>query len=449
MIPAETLEKIFHHFIEAHRASTPELIDVLGLPKDEQFREEECSLPWIAKDCPINIFHLGHVCLYWRKVINSTSSLWCNIHVNSPKESHVEAVRVWLSRAGTRPLSLSIEEKPSPSTQNFPDPKTSKRSTNKQSAQRILKEQKAAVDVLQIFVSRRNLWKDIQFKIELMTYMALVTILSSTNTQLQGIDHGSLPFLESAAMLTSTEFIPPLMLFLTSAEQRLYIPGYMPKISLEDLWRGLHTLTPDSLRCVNWGTIYNISDLDYRPWSQLRHIELQFHNMTHFICLDIMARCAPYVEELRIGIINAAVAELTNPRHLDLTRPIQCNLNLEHRIVFHRLHTLGISSFLGTAPIFRNITVPALRNLAIAHFNMLEQFDRQQEELHTCLERSMTMLAHLRNGEGRGEIPEYVEIEPTLERFCIVDEFLGKEGLRRYYSSPTFANVRSITGYIS
>ncbi|KAF7329428.1 hypothetical protein MKEN_00204900 [Mycena kentingensis (nom. inval.)] len=85
-VPAEILQKIF--------------MDCL--PEDSAAAYEPASAPLL----------LGRVCSQWRDVAHGTPELWASLHVPfsffAREVDRTEALDAWLSRSGTRPLSLSI-----------------------------------------------------------------------------------------------------------------------------------------------------------------------------------------------------------------------------------------------------------------------------------------------------------------------------------------------------
>ena len=336
-IPVELLCEIFLKFLDDDR-EYPDCTPVVG--------------PLVSFRTRADPTILGQVCSWWRNVALSTPALWAKIVILEPRTSGFYRTQLWLRRAGTHPLDLSIRDM---------------RRNGSFDA-------KPLRETLSLFISRLEFWRRIDFSLPIVTLDLLASIKIKSNAHLN---------LQSASIRIS----------LSSRIERSRSP-------IDAMWRVLHS--SPMLHEVNWWDSYRGELPGHAPWGQLTKMSLQFE-FTVKTLLDVLALC-PQLEEVdifRLSISQSSKqynkqeplilenlhsltleAEVdTGPLFRSLILPSLRSLNLRHDLsdeivrdlgAFHRclansncsLKVFSLSDWtLGESDLVTYLSTPFLRNI--------------------------------------------------------------------------------------
>ncbi|KAF8885891.1 hypothetical protein CPB84DRAFT_1788052 [Gymnopilus junonius] len=341
MIPPEILAEIF-----------------LKLLEDDDMDQHHSTRPLVSRFCCSDPLLFGRICSYWRNVALHTPKLWSRIYVLKPQRSQVKLTRLWLERAGTHPLDLSIW---AIAVDKY--------------------DQSAAIDILSLFMERRQYWMNISFTIDIQN----LPILSQITTS-----EPSLNLLESATLWT----------FESSgklAEQ---------ESTLDDIWRAIHACK--TLRYVDWRAFYSHIRPDHCPWAQLTGLTLSpavsFNQL-----LDVLSK-TPQLEFLRVHSLSSTSDSFEN----------SCTPSL---VTHARLKKLNIALTEEAGPLFRLLSLPALQVLRIWN-RFLKDTPRDVISFQRFLERSQSA--------------------QHLTIFQLDDLLIPEDDLRKYLQIPEFRNLNHI-----
>ncbi|KAF8868175.1 hypothetical protein CPB84DRAFT_1809499 [Gymnopilus junonius] len=196
----------------------------LKLHEDDDMVLHHSVRPLVSRSCHSNPLLFGRVCSYWRNVALNTPALWSRIYILKPQRSQVQQTQLWLERAGTYPLDLSMW---TPAVEQF--------------------DQSAADDIMSLFMERRQYWKSISFAIGFQTFGAFSKMVKS---------EPCLHLLESATLAIS------------KSGSEVDDPDAM----IDSIWKAIHACTV--LRYVDWRSFYRRDLPEHCPWDQLTGLTL-------------------------------------------------------------------------------------------------------------------------------------------------------------------------------
>ncbi|EAU87351.2 hypothetical protein CC1G_02110 [Coprinopsis cinerea okayama7 len=107
-LPVEMLREIFFHYTHTVNSPLPEADIRPGRHRKSLLKSGRVGVRWKASTNPMT---LGHVCSYWRALVQSMPTLWTTISVTSPMPSDVSYFAKWLELSGDMPLRLVISDK--------------------------------------------------------------------------------------------------------------------------------------------------------------------------------------------------------------------------------------------------------------------------------------------------------------------------------------------------
>ncbi|KJA25102.1 hypothetical protein HYPSUDRAFT_438915 [Hypholoma sublateritium FD-334 SS-4] len=216
------------------------------------------SVPTVRYLSGTSPIKLGHVCSHWRTVAGSTSELWSTISIDHPRRSHIDLTNLWLERAATHPLRITVR-----TSRFMPVVAT------------------YFITILQSFVDRIDQWHVIDFDIPL----EVTTAFSQMLTQREG----SFRQLESATI--------SIIHNLTQRLFRIRDHDHYPDIlAIDSMWKSIHG--SPALKYVNWKNLYEGGSLpEHAPYTRLTSLELDYPVAASKI-LDILS-VAPSMRLLR------------------------------------------------------------------------------------------------------------------------------------------------------
>ncbi|KDR67522.1 hypothetical protein GALMADRAFT_216383 [Galerina marginata CBS 339.88] len=353
-LPPEVLAEIFLKFVEDDKAL-----------KTFRTQLRDSNRPLVSKHTDADPILLGHVCSYWRAVALTTPMLWATISILHPKKSQIRLLQLWLERAGSHPLELSILEEQEPSHI----------------------EANAARDVILSVTARRRYWKSIIFDITTDTLAVIVPLLQSP-VPLEHLDsvelHLSIPS-KSGPVVHTHHLLRD------------------PDVYLDDVWSLFHSCS--TLRRINWGHAY--SDITFPahcPGHQLSDITL-YPDISLAILMELLSLCSN-LEQIRVQALCLPSGTLTTYTH--------------NPVLLSKLHTLNVTADTEVAPLFRCLTLPALRCLQL-HYRLPDSVSRDSEGFCDFLSRS--------NCVG-------------LETFQLIDGGSCEEDLLNYFDSSIMRNLK-------
>jgi hypothetical protein len=199
-LPVELLAEIFKHYLQIVDRSQPSL-SLCIRPRSQ-----------------VTPFRLGWVCYYWRSIVLAMGDLWQSMFIGPPKINNIPLIRLWLSLAGERPLTLWLVQSDCPSDSEID----------------------ATNEILPLLVNRLHRWKAINFDFSVGPHQAWLNL-----------PHGAAVSLESA---------------------RIDVRDW-DHASADNIWRALHS-SPTLCR-PDWVTCHWRESVDHVPWGQLTHIKLE------------------------------------------------------------------------------------------------------------------------------------------------------------------------------
>ncbi|PPQ69288.1 hypothetical protein CVT26_001606 [Gymnopilus dilepis] len=237
----------------------PELLAeiFLKLLQDDDRDLHESTRPLVSRACHSDPLLFGHVCSYWRGVALQTPQLWSRICILKPQKSQVLLTELWLKRAGTHALDLSIWATTSDAV-----------------------DESAAGKIVSLFLQRRQYWKSVSFVIT----SPILKRLSDSN-----LSEESLQILQSASIWLSRE-----------RQESLD-----SEVALENVWKAIHACK--TLTYVDWRTFYRHSLPNHCPWAQLTGITLS--STLDFSRLVNILTMAPKLKFLQAHSICASLPE--------------------------------------------------------------------------------------------------------------------------------------------
>lgn len=267
-----------------------------------------------------NPIKLGHVCSHWRTVAGSTSELWSTICIDHPRRSHIDVTNLWLERAGTHPLRITVR------------------------ASRFMPVHATYfIMILQLFTDRIDQWRVIDFDIPLEVTAAFSQMLTQRE--------GSSRQLESATI--SIIHYSPRRLF------RIRDHDHYPDIlAIDSMWKAIHG--SPALKYVNWKNIYEGGGLpEHAPYSRLISLELDYPVAASKI-LDVLS-ISPNMRLFRA---------YGSPKAYNPKSP---PMGAQHAVrpITHNLQTLLITISGEEGDLFDHATLPALRKL---HLNYCQLY---------------------------------------------------------------------------
>ncbi|KAF8148654.1 hypothetical protein B0H34DRAFT_736439 [Crassisporium funariophilum] len=254
---------------------------------------------------------LGQVCSVWRETALSFPMLWSTIYVLDPKPSQMFLTRLWLERAGTCPLNLSIEESRS---------------------YRYREDANVINELLSLFIARIQHWRAVDFWLPAVCLSSLMTIASQPY-KCEKLESASLFVLAPRIMNADVE------------------PKGAGRPSIDVVWRALHS--SPLLRRVDWYQAYHTDLPSHAPWGQLTHVDLDFEFDIKTL-LGILALCLR-VQDVHVNKLSIATKQ-TSIQHCET-------------IVLSSLHTLSLTTTIEIPQFFQQLTLPSLRT-----FDLYNQF---------------------------------------------------------------------------
>ena len=275
----------------------------------------------VSKNSLITPVTLSQVCKQWQKVACEFPSLWSRIYVSDPTTKHVSLTRQWLTRAGTRPLSLVLHHSDNPTSPGL---------------------EKVAEEILLLFGSRSSLWKHIDFRLTIGSIYLLDAII---------FDKHQCPQLKSAALSFLKAEPKHYRNILNSAETE-----YLNLINAaEAVWKKIHGA--GMLESITWFATWTQSDFcSDTPWRSLTKLSIQTPLMLNRI-LSVLHRCKQ-LEVLLVAMLPTGVG-LTGP-HCDFAlRVVECSqLKTMHLYLMDRREGVSLLDHL-TAPSLKQLSLTA------------------------------------------------------------------------------------------
>ncbi len=269
------------------------------------------SVPTVRHLSGVSPIQLGHVCSHWRNVVESTSEIWSNICIDNPRRSHLNLTDLWLERAGTHPLQISI--------------KTS----------RVMPVHAASFTaILRLFVNKIDLWREIDFDIPL----EMTETFSQMLAQREASRH-----LESASIS---------IIHITQRLFRIKDHDHHPDIlNIDTMWKLIHG--SPRLKYVNWKSLYEGGNLpEHAPYSRLTSLELDYPVEPTKI-LDILS-ISPNMRLLRV---------YGSPKAHNSKSPPMSGVQHASRPITHNVQNLSLTISGDEDKFFDYVTLPALRKL--------------------------------------------------------------------------------------
>ena len=304
----------------------PHILPILvKAPLNPFIGASENSLP-----CPVT---LSRVCKQWQSIAYALPSLWARIYVSDPTPKHVSLTRQWLERARSysRPISLVFHQSEIPTSPCL---------------------DKAAEDILLLFIAHSLLWKHIHFR------------LTATNIRLLNdklCDKSQFPKIKSAALSfiqEETEYMnvrqPGGTEYLTV---RRWDETYRETVNVaERIWTKIHCAR--TLESITWFATW--THFDFRsdtPWRCLTQLNIQTPLKLNRL-LSVLDRCKQ-LEVLLVVIFPSGF-------HLRILEP-ECDFD-PRIVVCSQLKTLRLhlidrregSWFLD------NLNAPSLKKLSLS-----------------------------------------------------------------------------------
>ncbi|KAF8955696.1 hypothetical protein BDZ97DRAFT_1856306 [Flammula alnicola] len=270
----------------------------------------DSTVPMVSYLSNTDPVQLGHVCSHWRTVALGTSKLWSSVCIDHPRGSHVNLTKLWMERAKTHPLKLTIK------TEVFlpidPSP---------------------FLEILEILITKLEYWKEIDFDLPQEVILNFSKILQQRRTEFQQ--------LESATISVH------------SRQRHFYkIKDHdsSTQSPIDSIWEAIHSSS--SLRHVNWKNLYEGRPLpNHCPWNRLTRIKLDYHIAIDKL-LEVLS-LSPNMEDFRAGGLSKSFVS---------TRTVYPT-----PIVLEKLHTLYLTTPDNAGEFFANVTLPALQNLHITY----------------------------------------------------------------------------------
>ncbi|KAF8814467.1 hypothetical protein BYT27DRAFT_7179434 [Phlegmacium glaucopus] len=173
--------------------------------------------------------------------------------------------------------------------------------------------------------------------------------------------------------------------------------------SMDSVWKVLHS-SPKLYR-VNWRGLYLGDMPSHAPWNQLSNVHLK-SNFTVESLIDVLSLC-PRIQQVYIVCLPFPPSDHDSPKS-------------DNHLVLQNLHTLVLRAQVATGPLFRRLTLPALRSLSIQHEYFGNVFDPDFAGLQAWLARSSC----------------------SLERFSFHDQTLPADVLNTYLTAPCLRSVK-------
>ncbi|KAF8885887.1 hypothetical protein CPB84DRAFT_1964660 [Gymnopilus junonius] len=275
----------------------------LKLLEDDDTVLRHSARPLVSSTCQSDPLLFGQVCSYWRNVALSTPSLWARIYILKPQKSQVRLTQLWLERARTHALDLSIWAPDVEQCDRF-----------------------AINDIISLFMKRRQYWLTISFTIELRTLTSLSLVVQPAP---------NLHLLKSAT------------LWVENASDKA---GKLDP-TVDEMWKTIHTCK--ALKYVDWGTSYRHGPPEHCPWNQLTGLTLS--STLSFSQLLSILSLTPHLEFL---FAPSLFSDSSDSSALSLT---------PSPVTHARLKTFKIASNQETGPLFRLLSLPALQLLKICN----------------------------------------------------------------------------------
>ena len=241
--------------------------------------------------------------------------------MSDPTTKHVSLTRQWLTRAGTRPLSLVLHHSDNPTSPGL---------------------EKVAEEILLLFGSRSSLWKHIDFRLTIGSIYLLDAII---------FDKHQCPQLKLAALSFLKAEPKHYRNILNSAETE-----YLNLINAaEAIWKKIHGA--GMLESITWFATWTQSDFcSDTPWRSLTKLSIQTPLMLNRI-LSVLHRCKQ-LEVLLVAMLPTGVG-LTGP-HCDFAlRVVECSqLKMMHLYLMDCREGVSLLDHL-TAPSLKQLSLTA------------------------------------------------------------------------------------------
>ena len=292
--------------------------DILSAIFLEAMNQSQCetdiynpSVPTVRYLSGVSPIQLGHVCSHWRNVAERTSEIWSTICIDNPRRSHLKLTDLWLERARTHPLRITI--------------KTS----------RFMPVHAASFTaILRSFVNKIDLWHEIDFDIPLEMTATFAQMLA----QREASRH-----LESATIS------------IIHITQRLFKikdhDHHQDILNIDTMWKLIHG--SPGLKYVNWKNLYEGGSLpEHAPYSRLTSLELDYP-VEPFKILDILS-ISPNMRLLRV---------YGSPKAYNPKSPPMPGVQHAGRPFTHNVQNLSLTISGEEDEFFDYVTLPALRKL--------------------------------------------------------------------------------------
>ncbi|KAF8885892.1 hypothetical protein CPB84DRAFT_1850265 [Gymnopilus junonius] len=342
----------------------------LGLLEDDDVDLHHSIRPLVSRACHSDPLILGRVCSYWRNVALDTPQLWSRICILKPQRSQVRLTHLWLERAHVCPLDISIWES---------DEEECDRS--------------ALQDIMTLFFARREYWRKFSFTLQVQALKLLAPIMQYSP---------SINLLQSATLRVFGE---------KDANE-----SESDNI-LDNIWKAIHSCK--SLRFVDWRSAYNAKYPEHCPWNKLTGLTLS-STLSFDRILDVLS-LSPQLKFLRARSLTSRFSE-------------HCNTPSNLPPITHTcLETLYITSAQETGPLFRRISLPALRVLKICH-KFYDDVKRNMINFHEFFLRSNSFHEFFLRSDPR-----------ELTTFELDDLSLNEVDLCKYLKCPGLQNLLHFT----
>lgn len=272
------------------------------------------TVPTVGYLTGMNPINLGHVSSHWRNVAINTAKLWSTVCIDHPRPSHVNLAKIWLERAKTHPLQITIK------------------------CSRYLPVH--SIDflaVLRLFLEKINFWHSIDFEIPL-------EIVPPFSKVLKGL-LGEARQLECAEILVHC-----------STKRRFKIKGHEHRddiLAIESMWKSIHA--SPTLKYVNWKSLYEDLDLpEHAPYKTLESLELDY-SMDPCKVMGILLK-SPVMKNFRAYGLPSTASPKPQISVLYPTFPVNHGL---------KALSMTVSGDIGT--LFDHVTLPELRKLHITY----------------------------------------------------------------------------------
>ena len=248
-IPYEILSMIFTFVVHGDYTT----------PKDRYTYEIQRKIT--SGSSPTTPLTLSQVSCHWRNVVHTSPILWSTLVVCAPSPRDVEYTAFWLSKSGSVPLDLTLEQYISPD--------------------------RASDAIAQLFVAEAHRWKRISFSL-------------SVQSSFSNLRPNDVPLLE---------------------EFRLRIthwgPGPHPITQFID---ALHS--SPNLKTINWGKSLGSNIPTNTPWTQLVNLTLYRLDISELL-LDTLSQCTS-LKVLQLRRMRAGDYEAYQPIMLHRLQRLVC-----------------------------------------------------------------------------------------------------------------------------